>query len=197
MPAMPYLLVFLAGLGVDLIPVFAPPAWTLIVFVMMKWKLDALPAAAIGALGSTLGRYGLTLYMPYVSKKLLNRHKKSDLEFLGSRLDRKFIPAFLFTLGYCLTPLSSTALFTAAGVAKVNPLPILPAFFLGKFLSDWLVLKAAPKAYKAAVKMYHGDIEPKTIMAFAGGLLLLGALLFIDWKTLIQKKKLRFQWKFW
>jgi hypothetical protein len=35
-----YLLVFLAALAVDTIPVFAPPAWIVLVFLVIKFQLN-------------------------------------------------------------------------------------------------------------------------------------------------------------
>jgi hypothetical protein len=60
----PYLLVFIGSLAVDCIPVFAPPAWMLMLFLMMKFQLQAPLVAVVGALGSVAGRM---IYMTYNS----------------------------------------------------------------------------------------------------------------------------------
>jgi hypothetical protein len=36
----PYLVVFVAALAVDTIPVFAPPAWILLVILLVKFHLN-------------------------------------------------------------------------------------------------------------------------------------------------------------
>ncbi|PYJ07821.1 MAG: hypothetical protein DMF06_14545 [Verrucomicrobia bacterium] len=55
-----YLLVFLAALAVDTIPVFAPPAWILLVFLLVKFHLNPWAVVVVGVTGSTIGRYLLT-----------------------------------------------------------------------------------------------------------------------------------------
>ena len=65
-----YLAAFAAALLVDTIPVFAPPAWMILAFMIIKWKLNPWGIIAAGALGSVIGRYILTLYMPHVSTKI-------------------------------------------------------------------------------------------------------------------------------
>ena len=62
----PYLLVFFAALAVDTIPVFAPPAWILLVVLLVKFKLNPWLTVAIGVAGSTVGRYILTRYIPMI-----------------------------------------------------------------------------------------------------------------------------------
>lgn len=189
-----YLAVFAASILVDSIPVFAPPAWT-IMAVLMVWKdLDPYAVAAVGAVGSTIGRWVLSVYLPALSRKLLSRERNHNVAYLGSKLGGRFWPAFFFVLAYSLTPLSTTALFTAAGLAKVNPLPILPAFFIGKFVSDLVMVLSGSKAYRAALALLHGDFSIKTIVALSTGLLIIGAVMFIDWREFLRERRLRFMW---
>ena len=46
-PVVLYLAAFAAALVVDTIPVFAPPAWTILAFIIVKYKAN--PWAVIGA----------------------------------------------------------------------------------------------------------------------------------------------------
>jgi hypothetical protein len=46
----PYLLVFFAALAVDTIPVFAPPAWILLVVLLVKFKLNPWLTVIIGVI---------------------------------------------------------------------------------------------------------------------------------------------------
>ena len=135
-----YFIVFSGALAVDVIPLVGPPAWTLMVFMQMKFQLNIWGVLIAGVLGSTLGRYLLAIAMPKLSKHLVNRHKREEMEFMGKKLGKKTWQCWLFVLLYTLTPLSSTALFTAAGMAKVQPLKLLVPFFIGKFASDALMV---------------------------------------------------------
>jgi hypothetical protein len=56
-----YVAVFLAALAVDLIPIFGPPAWTAMVFFVMKFDLNPWAVLDVGVPGSALGRYLLSL----------------------------------------------------------------------------------------------------------------------------------------
>jgi membrane protein YqaA with SNARE-associated domain len=189
----PYAAVFLASLFVDSIPVFAPPAWTLIVLIVAKYKLDVWRAVAAGSVGSTLGRYGLSRFMPKIANRLFNRRENANIEFAGKKLGGRFWPAFGFTLAYSLTPLSTTALFTAAGAARVNPLPILPAFLIGKFLSDAAMVFASRGAIRSFKDILKGQSSPKSLIFSILGLLLIAATLFIDWRDMLERRRLRFR----
>src|SRR4051794_9939819 len=109
----PYMLVFFAALAVDTIPIVAPPAWTLLVLLLIAFHLNPSIVVVIGVVGSTLGRYILTLYIPKISARLVNRREDENLRFIGGKLRDAGWSTTLFVFLYTLTPLSTTALFTA------------------------------------------------------------------------------------
>src|ERR1041385_27034 len=90
-------------------------------------------------------------------------------------------------LAYSLLPLPTTPLFVAGGMARVHPLYIIPAFFIGKFTSDSIAVNLGNYANENAETLLDNALSWKSILSLALGLLLLFALLFIDWRTLIQK----------
>ena len=75
----PYLLVFFGSLGVDLIPIMAPPAWTVMAFAIMTYRLNPWFVLASGVPASALGRYLFSLYIPKFSDRMLAAKKKHDL----------------------------------------------------------------------------------------------------------------------
>lgn len=191
----PYVGVFFAALAVDLVPVFAPPAWTIIVLLVIKLDIDPYVASVVGAAGSTIGRWALARYMPLLTKRFFSSHEEGNIAFLGRKLGGRFWPKFAFVFLYCLTPLSTTALFTAAGVAKVNVLPILPAFFIGKAIGDLVYVLSSRNAIRSVKDILEGQGSPKGIAMTLLAVLLLGGLLFVDWRALLQQRKLRFEWR--
>ena len=194
---MVYLAAFGAALLVDTIPVFAPPAWTILAFMIIKWKLNPWGIIATGALGSVIGRYLLTLYMPSVSARILRPSENDNLSFLGKKLGGRFWRANLFVMLYAISPLSTTALFTAAGLAHVNPWNILPGFAIGKFIGDaWVILTAKVTADEATSLM-HGQVSWQTALTAGAGLLLISGVLVIDWRQLLGHKKFRLNFKIW
>jgi hypothetical protein len=116
--AVVYFAALAAALVVDTVPVFAPPAWTILAFIIVKWEPNPWAIIAAGAIGSVIGRYILTLYMPRVSAKIFRRWENDNLSFLGKKLGGRFWHANTFVMLYAISPLSTTALFTAAGMAR-------------------------------------------------------------------------------
>src|SRR6185436_1811348 len=98
----------------------APPAWTVMAFAIMKYQLNPWVVLAAGVPGSALGRYLFSLYIPKFSDKVVARRKKEELTYVGKRLDKTLWRTWMFVLVYTLTPLSTTALFTAAGMTKID-----------------------------------------------------------------------------
>jgi hypothetical protein len=192
-----YLVAFGAALLVDTIPVFAPPAWTILAFIIVKWRPNAWGIIAAGAIGSVIGRYILTLYMPRVSAKIFRPSESDNISFLGKKIGGEFWHANIFVMLYAISPLSTTALFTAAGMAHVNPWNVLPGFAIGKFLGDAWVIFTAKVTADEATDLMHGQVSWQTAVTAAAGLLLLSGVLFIDWRALIGRKKLRLNFAIW
>ncbi len=184
-----YLAVFISSLAVDLVPVFAPPAWTLMVLFVVKFHLNPWLVLAVGVPGSALGRCIFTIYIPRVADHLIKRQKKEDLEFIGQKLDNKLWQSWAFVFAYTLTPLSTTALFTATGMAKLNPLQIIPPFLAGKFISDAFMIFTGRFAVTNAGTFFHGIFSVKGLTMSLVGLLLIGAVMFLDWRLFLDKKK--------
>lgn len=192
-----YPAVFLAAFGVDLIPIFAPPAWTLMVLFLVKFDLNPWGVLVAGVLGSAFGRYLFSLYIPKVSGKLIKRRKDEELEFVGKKLAQSRWKTWSFVFLYTLTPLSTTALFTAAGIAKVHPMQTVPPFVVGKLLSDGLMIAMGKHLSAKEGGFWHSLISLKGILTMVFGLIVIGGLLFVDWRALLQKKKLKFNFKIW
>lgn len=189
---MPYLLVFLGSLGVDMVPVVAPPAWTIMAFCIVKYQLNPWLALAIGVPASALGRYLFSLYIPKFSDRVLAKRKKEELSYVGKKLKGRLWQTWVFVFGYTLSPLSTTALFTAAGMTKVPVWHLLPPFLAGKFISDAMMVKAGEYASGSLKDMLHGAFSARSLIIGGITLLVTAAFMFIDWHALLVKKSLRF-----
>ena len=192
-----YLAVFLCAFGVDLIPVIAPPAWTLMVFFLMKFHLNPWVVLVAGVSGSTLGKYIFSLYVPKITDQLIKRHKREELEFMGKKLGQKLWQSWLFVFIYSLTPLSTTALFTAAAVAKVKAGRMLPPFFAGKFVTDAVLIFTGRYAVRNLTGLVQGALSAKGILIIVATLVVTGGFLFVDWRALLEKKQFKFNFKIW
>src|SRR5476649_2302504 len=98
-------------MAVDLVPLVAPPAWTIMAFLLVRYRLNPWLVLAVGVPGSALGRYLFSLYIEKFSGKVLSRRKKEELQYVGKKLDRPLWKTWLFVFLYTLLPLSTTALF--------------------------------------------------------------------------------------
>jgi membrane protein DedA with SNARE-associated domain len=192
-----YLLVFIGALLFDVVPFPFPPAFTIMVFLQIMFDLNIWWVIVIGVAGSILGRYILTLYIPLLSGKFFKRSKNEDVEFLGKKMKEKGWRSQLVIIAYSLLPLPTTPLFLAGGMAKIKSLYIIPAFFIGKFISDAITVHLGKYASEHAKSIMEKALSWKSITSLVVGLLLVCALLFIDWRSLIQKKKFHLEFKIW
>jgi len=188
----PYLLVFLGSLGVDLVPIMAPPAWTIMAFCIVKYHLNPWIVLAIGVPASALGRYLFSLYIPKFSERVLARRKKDELKYVGKKLKGRVWETWAFVFGYTLSPLSTTALFTAAGMTRIPVWHLLPPFLGGKFISDAMMVKAGEFAAGNVKDMVHGALSAKSLVIAGITLIVTAAFLFINWHALLVQKKLEF-----
>ena len=192
-----YLVIFFSTLILDFIPVFAPPAWVVMVFLLLRFHLNPWIIVPVGASGSTLGKYLMMLCVPKFSKIFIKRTKHEELQYVGKKLTRKLWHSWLFVFLFAISPLPDVVLFTAASIAKVKPFRILPPFFFGKLVTITIMLFAG--RYVIANFTHHapGAFPWKGILTVLVGLALMVALLFIDGRALLQKKKFTFKFNIW
>jgi membrane protein YqaA with SNARE-associated domain len=195
--ALSYFLVFICSLLVDLLPFFGPPAWIVMVFFQMKYGLNIWSVLAAGVAGSVIGRYILSLYMPYLSDRFINAQKKIDIEFIGKKISDSSWKVQVFVVLYSLVPLPTTPLFTAAGIAKVKPLYFVPAFIVGKFTSDMIMVLSGDYAAKNIVSITEGMLSWKSVAGAGVGIFMILAFLGIDWRTLIMHNRLKLNFNIW
>ena len=192
-----YLLVFIGSFLFDVVPIPFPPAFTIMVFLQIMFDLNIWWVIVIGVAGSILGRYILTLYIPFLAGRIFKRSKNEDVEFLGQTMKKKGWRSQSVIVAYSLLPLPTTPLFLAGGMARIKALYIIPAFFIGKFTSDAMTVHMGKYAAEHTQSILEGVLSWKTIISLVVGLLLVCALLFIDWRTLIQNKKFQLKFKIW
>ena len=195
--ALLYVAVFASALAVDLIPFFGPPAWMAMVFFLVKFDLNPWLVLAAGVTGSTLGRYLLSRYIPKFSDRMIKQHKSDELKFVGGKLRQKLWRSWLFVFIYSLLPMSTTALFTAAGIARISPLVILPPFFLGKLVSDAVMLFTGSYVAVNASSFAAALFSPKSLLLTIPGLGAIALMLFLDWRLMLAERKLAFNFKIW
>lgn len=181
----------------DVIPIPFPPAFTIMVFSQIMFGLNIWWVIGVGVAGSILGRYILTLYIPFLAGKIFKQSKNEDVEFLGKKMKDKGWKSQLLIVSYSLLPLPTTPLFLAGGMAKIKPLYIIPAFFIGKFTSDAITVHLGKYAAENFSNVIDNVFSLKSIGSFVFGILLICCVIFIDWRTLIQNKKFHLNFRVW
>ena len=192
-----YLLVFVSAMVVDIVPLPLPPAFVIMIVLQIKFNLNVWVVICVGVAGSILGRYILTLYIPKIAGKIFNPAKNEDVQYLGKKLNQKGWKSQLAIFTYSLLPLPTTPLFIAGGMAKMKPILIIPAFFVGKFISDSVAVLMGKYAAENAAGLFEGAISWKTISGLILGILLIAIFLFIDWRTWLKEKRLKLNFKIW
>jgi uncharacterized membrane protein len=115
--------------------------------------------------------------------------KTADLQFIGKKLEEKGWKIQAFVLLYTLMPLPTTTLFSAAGIAKIKAINIVPTFLVGKFLSDLLMVFTGDYVANNSASFFKGFLTWKSLSGIFLGLFILSMLLFIDWRKLLIEKK--------
>lgn len=185
-----YLILFAIVFGVNLMPAFGPPTWSIIVLFGIN---SALPTPAIvitGALAAASGRFMLAHGFRLLAKHVSDRTKHNLAAARQALEERK--SASLLALGlFVLSPLPSAQLFAAAGLTGVRILPFTLAFFSGRLVSYSIYAGTA----KAVEGLTIGDTFREVLLS-PWGLALqiimlagLVALARIDWAKLLARKK--------
>ncbi len=192
-----YLLVFAGAFLFDVVPFPFPPAFSIMIPLQIMYGLNTWLVIIIGVAGSIMGRYVLTLYIPFLADKIFKPEKNKQVQFLGQKMKEKGWKSQLVIVAYSLLPLPTTPLFIAGGMARIKPIQIIPAFFVGKFISDAVVVHLGKFASENFDDMMSAALSWKSIASLVLGLLLLCALLFIDWFSVIENKKFKVNFKIW
>jgi membrane protein YqaA with SNARE-associated domain len=190
-----YLLVFLGALLFDIVPFPFAPAFTIMVFLQILFDLNVWAVIVIGVVGSVLGRFILLLYAPLMADKYLKVSKNEDIKFLGDKMNQNKWKGILVVLAYSLLPLPTTPLFLGGGISKIKPIYIIAPFLVGKFTSDSIALHLGKFASENQQSIIDNIFSWQSIASFVLGFVMLFFLFFVNWRTLVQTKKLAFNFK--
>jgi hypothetical protein len=137
------------------------------------------------------------LYISQLLGKVIKQTKSDEMKWVGQKLNGSLWRSWPFVLVYSLLPMSTTALFSAAGLARIKPISILPPFFVGKLVSDGIMLFTGRYAIRSSVDLVYGTFSWPGAITIVVGLLVLTAFLFLDWRALLQRKKIALNFRIW
>lgn len=187
---LPYLILFAIVLGVNLMPAFGPPTWTVIVLYGLNTRLPLPALVGTAALAAALGRFGLASGFRLLANKLPGRTRR-NLAAAREALERRKRNLVLGLALFALSPLPSAQLFEAAGLARVRLAAFTAAFFAGRIVSYSIYAATAERIRDSNL----GDAFRRSFTSPAGILLqllmLLGLVAFtqVDWARMLGEKQ--------
>lgn len=182
------LVLFLIVLGINLLPAFGPPTWSIIVFYGLNSDLPVplivLVAAAAAATGRLLLAYGFRFLGRYLPEKY-----KRNLAAAGAALESRQRNLLLGLSLFALSPLPSAQLFAAAGLAGVRLLHFTAAFFAGRLVSYSLYAASAKGLRGTSLGEGLAGVlrSPWGIALQIGMIALLVLLAQIDWSRFLPR----------
>ncbi len=179
---MSYLAVAALVFGVNLMPLFGPPTWAVLVLVNVNTDLAPVPLVLVGAAAAASGRFVLALSFRGLSGWLPERYV-ANTRAAGSMLtaSRKGMVAGLGL--FALSPVPSAQLFEAAGLMSLRLVPLTAAFFAGRLVSYSLYVAGASAAQNTGLGQLLKDSLTSPWAIGLQILLLVGLALLgrVDW----------------
>lgn len=187
MPDLAYLI--LVVLGFNLMPAFAPPTWTALVFFSLNTSLNPLEIVVIGAICAGTGRYLLAratrLFRYRISEKS-RENLEAAQRVITQNTSRKLFTLLLFIV----SPLPSAQLFEAAGLLNVKLLPLTLAFFSGRIITyNFYVFGSHTLKTSALGELFAREFSSAWAITFQ--LLMIAglvALTRVDWRKFLNTK---------
>ncbi len=130
-----YLIVFAVVLGVNLMPAFGPPTWSIIALYAFNTELDLAPLVGTAAVAAATGRFALGYATRALGTRFLSDRIKRNLAAAREAMERRRRNGILALGLFALSPVPSAQLFEAAGLARLPLLPFTLAFFAGRIVS--------------------------------------------------------------
>jgi uncharacterized membrane protein YdjX (TVP38/TMEM64 family) len=184
-----YLLFFAVVFGVNLMPAFGPPTWSLIVFVGLNFQMPLPAIVLIGALAAASGRYVLARGARLFGRVLSDKTRR-NLAAARAAFERRKRSGILALGLFALSPVPSAQLFEAVGLAGVRLLPFTLAFFAGRLVS-YSIYAGSAKALQASSvgEVFRQSVSGPVAIAVQVVLLAgLVALARIDWEKVLRPK---------
>lgn len=177
-------------LGLNIIPAFMPPTWTVLAFFVTKYNLLIIPTVLLGATCATLGRVILANISQRFFSKLFSKNSRENYESIGGYLNTHQKLTIPLVITYAFLPIPSNHVFIAAGLAKVNIKLLATSFFTGRLISYtfWVTLtQKLADNLEGIFSSYYS--KAGTVAVEIGGLVLLYILGRIAWKKILVKLK--------
>ena len=183
--------IFLILIGVNASPILMPPSWIVLTsFYLLDPTLNIVLLAVVGATGATIGRFFLKR-ISGLFRKFVGEEQKSNLDMIGSYLNKKkhgyLIASFLFGA----TPLPSNILFITYGLMRAKSVGIYVGFWFGRTISYIIMIYFGNAVLTPFLEIFEDRLTGILLIDGVGiGLIVLFAC--INWTVLLTQRKIKF-----
>ena len=186
-----YFGIFLLLIGINAAPILMPPTWIVLSsFFALDSSLDPLLLALVGATGATIGRLILKNLSSFF-RRFVGKEQKSNLDVIGSFLNRKKFGYVLTSFLFAATPLPSNLLFVAYGMMKAKSIGLYFGFWLGRVLSYYIMITVSSVVLTPFLELFEDKIIG-ILLADVVGIGVVVIFTCINWQTLLLERKLQF-----
>ena len=186
-----YLILFAIVFGINLLPAFGPPTWSIIALYTLNSELKVPLLILVGAIAAACGRYVLGHGTRLLGTRFLPHRIRDNLDAAKQALQRRKRHAFLALGLFALSPVPSAQLFEAAGLTGVRLFPFTAAFFVGRVISYSVYAYTAKGIRSSSVgdAFRHSLTSPVGLGIQIVMIVLLVALAQVDWKKRLGVEK--------
>jgi membrane protein YqaA with SNARE-associated domain len=185
-----YLTLLAIVVGLYMMPAFAPPTWTVLVFFTLNLGAAPLPVILIGAAGAAIGRYLLAVAFRLLGDRLPER-TRGNLIAAGEAIERSRRNAFIALALFAISPVPSAQLFEAAGLARLRLARFTAAFFAGRAFTYTIYVLTAARVRETSLGEALADALTSSygIAVQIGMIVLLVLFARIDWTKRLRPKE--------
>lgn len=169
--------------GVNLLPAFGPPTWTVIVIYGLSTAIPVPALVLVSAAAAALGRFTLAHGFRALRRHIPEKMKR-NLQAAGDAVEKRKRGSLVAIGLFALSPLPSAQLFEAAGLAGLRLARFTAAFFAGRIVSYSIYAASAKGIQKTSMggAFKHYLTSPIGIGLEVLMLALLVALARVDWQ---------------
>ena len=164
------------------VSVIFPVPYTIVIYLLGA-VLDPFFVAVSGGLGSALGEFS-GYVLGYYGRTIVSEERRKKMNYMVKVFDR-YGPASIFL--FALTPLPDDLLFIPLGVMRY---PFLKAFIpalLGKTLMTFILAYSGQQSFELIEVIFGGSGLLGTVITVALLILIIVAMIKIDWEKLFEK----------
>ena len=186
-----YFGIFLILIGINASPILMPPSWIVLTsFYLLDPTLNIVLLAIVGATGATIGRFFLKR-ISGLFRKFVGEEQKSNLDIIGSYLNKKKYGYLAASFLFGATPLPSNILFITYGLMRAKSVGIYAGFWIGRTISYVVMIYFGNTVLTPFLEMFEDRLTG--ILLIDGiGIALIILFACVNWTVLLTQRKIKF-----